>query len=111
MDTRTEEEAADDSEDDATADWCEVEWEDRPRRKRDTHIWAILQMVYKLVGYDGLSQRQKAIIALLVRDTIRLGSIAWGAAQAKAWGKNWKFDHVRLIADAAYIVTRQHITT
>jgi hypothetical protein len=76
VDTRTEEEAADDSEDDATAEWCEVEWEDRPRQKRDIHIWAILQMVYKLVGYDGLSQRQKAIIGLLVRDTIRLGSIA-----------------------------------
>lgn len=103
VDTRTEEEAGKDSEDDATAEWCEVDYEDRPRPKRDTHIRAILQQVYRLVGYDNLSHRQKAMIGLLVRDSIKLGTIAWGTAQAKAWGKNWKFGHVRLIADAAYI--------
>ena len=80
-----------------------MDYEDRPRPKRNTHIRAILQQVYHLVGYKNLTPRQKAIISLLVRDTIRLGTIAWGTEQAKAWGKNWQFDHVRLIADAAYI--------
>jgi hypothetical protein len=47
---------------------------------------------------------------LLVRDTIRLGTIAWGTEQAKAWGKNWQFDHVRLIADAAYIAHHGSMT-
>ena len=64
--------------------------------------------VRQLLGFRELTLTQRQILRDLVDETVKAGSITWGAHQAQGWGvdkqgRPWTFDTTRLVADAAYI--------
>ena len=108
----TEDDGPTERDDDATAEWCDGEWGDE---LWDVDVHRVMAQVRRLLGFKTLTHRQKRILHELVEETIKTGSITWGATQAQQWGvdkhgRPWTFDDTRLVADAAYIALHKTLS-
>ena len=85
--------------DDAMGEWRGGRWDS------DTYhidVQRVMTQVRQLLGFRELTLTQKKILHDLVEETVKTGSITWGAHQAQGWevdkhGRPWTFDTTRLV--------------